>query len=147
MSQRSLVAISLISLALVAPAQDPVQIRPDRAEALEFLGETMAYAEWDSTAVFPNERTKQERLGFHAKNDWYLHKEWRSEALPQGMDPDLQSVAPLHSTSRAVDVNSPAPGCHSADPSRPRATTASGVASSDCGESKIRTSDRSMKCE
>ena len=88
---RTVICLGFLHFGSQLLAQEQVEIRPDRVEPMEFLGTTQAYRDWDSTRVFPNERTKQERLGFHAKNDWYLHKEWRADALPQGVDPALQA--------------------------------------------------------
>ncbi|MBL7962880.1 MAG: hypothetical protein JNM31_03455 [Flavobacteriales bacterium] len=96
--------VLLLCVPLAGPAQDQVFIRPDASGQLEFLGETMAYRDWDSTRVFPDERTRPERIGFHAKKDWYLHKEWRADALPQGEDPVLQKNDGTRGDGRVVDL-------------------------------------------
>ena len=111
------VLLGLLPLGLPLMAQEQVEIRPDRVEPMEFLGTTQAYRDWDSTRIFPNERTKQERLGFHAKNDWYLHKEWRADALPQGVDPALQADGGSRTTGHALDLTQDGQGYTSVNPS------------------------------
>lgn len=111
------VSVLLLAAPLTLIAQETVRIEPDRIAPMEFLGVTPAYADWDATRTFPDERTKQERLGFHAKNDWYLHKEWRADALPQGMDPALQLDPGARAGSRAVDLNQDGQGYTGVNPS------------------------------
>lgn len=73
----------------------------------QYRGTSVAVRDWDYTRSFSDERTKNEKLGYHPKGDWPLHESVDPSALPQGEDPAWQKEKPLHtiSVAKAADVN------------------------------------------
>jgi hypothetical protein len=62
------------------------------------LGETEALRDFVADPDFPNEITKENKIGYHPKKRWSLYPEINPNALPKGMDPALQSEYPHPAT-------------------------------------------------
>lgn len=68
-------------------------LNPDVIQ-VEYLGETVALRDFVADPNFPNETTKENKIGYHPKKRWALYPEVNPNALPKGMDPALQTEYP-----------------------------------------------------
>lgn len=84
---------SLLLALLSVTAQDKQQtvlLKPTVIQ-VEYLGETVALRDFVVDPTFPNEITKENKIGYHPKKRWSLYPEINPNALPKGMDPALQN--------------------------------------------------------
>ena len=77
--------------------QQTILLNPDIIQ-VEYLGETVALRDFVADPNFPNEQTKENKIGYHPKKRWSLYPEINPNALPKGMDPALQSEYPHPAT-------------------------------------------------
>jgi len=88
--------VFLFSIFLSLNAQDKqrsILLNPDVIQ-VEYLGETVALRDFVADPNFPNEQTKENKIGYHPKKRWSLYPEINPNALPKGIDPALQSEYP-----------------------------------------------------
>lgn len=123
---RGLSTIVLLCMALVSTAQlEYFEVRDPEVQEMVFIGETMAYAEWDSTQVFADEMVRSEtRLlvdkgrpeGYKAAR---LHQRLNPAALPQGDDPAWQQMDGDRTQGRALDLTINGQGFTNVNPADP----------------------------
>lgn len=116
-----LTVVLLSSPVLVSTAQDQmVQIRVAEVVPLTFLGETVAYRDWDDGRVFPDEVVRDER-GLLIERDEHEGRKERMrrnpDALPQGADPAWQSDPASRPQTRALDLTQNGQGYTNLNPS------------------------------
>ena len=110
MNLRTLVALAALFLSPLLHAQQRVELHNAEVMALEFLGVTPAYRDWDASAKFPDERVrdengviiKQEAPGTKQQR---LHQSLNALALPQGADPVWQDADGVRQQGRALDLS------------------------------------------
>ncbi len=87
-----------------------MEVAIDREVPVQFLGSVQPFSHWDSTVVFANQPVRDENGLLVKRNPpgtkaARLHAEVDPTARPQGLDPVLQTVGPLHGFDRAVDIS------------------------------------------
>ncbi len=110
--------------AALLQAQEYVELHNAEVLPMEFLGETMAYREWDATRVFPDEPVRDAngwlvRPEPKGSRDARMHKRTNPAALPLGDDPAWQRSAGTRSTDRALDLSFNGMGNTGVNPSDP----------------------------
>jgi len=110
MTKQPLLLLALAAFAYSTQAQEYVELRNAEVQQMEFLGETSAYAEWDSTRAFPDERVRDEKgvlinkgrpAGYKAAR---LHQKLNPAALPMSNDPAWQQANGDRNHGRALDL-------------------------------------------
>ena len=88
------------------------EINVERTIPVEFMGVVRPFVEWDSTARFRDERVRDRRglIGENEEAEEAVegrrgHPAVDPTALPHGVDPALQTAAPIHGFDRAVDIS------------------------------------------
>ncbi|MEO8068613.1 MAG: hypothetical protein ABI599_13030 [Flavobacteriales bacterium] len=123
MTKNILGALLPLFCALGAAAQTPeftVETLP-----VEFMGVTRPFVLWDSTQHFTDERVRGpkglliENEDEEALEGRRQHRKINRNALPQGLDPALQTAPPLYGASRAVDLSVAGMGYTSLNPADP----------------------------
>lgn len=125
MKNSLLLVLTLFWAVSISRAQEYVELRNAEVQQMVFLGETGAYAEWDSTQVFPDERVRGENglliskgrpPGYKASR---LHQKVNPNALPIGDDPAWQSLNGELTQGRALDLSINGQGFSSVNPADP----------------------------
>ena len=90
--------LAIVSLGVNAQEKrQTILLNPDIIQ-VEYLGETVALRDFVADPNFPNEQTKENKIGYHPKKRWSLYPEINADALPKGMDPALQTEYPHPAT-------------------------------------------------
>ncbi|MEZ4799158.1 MAG: PKD domain-containing protein [Flavobacteriales bacterium] len=95
-SARTLLIVwtALISSALFAQQSEKVFNLSPEVIPMEYHGETVALRDFVADPNFPNEITKTDKTGYHVKKHWILNENVNPNALPNGIDPALQTDYP-----------------------------------------------------
>jgi len=110
-----------LSLPVIAFSQDnnrKIQLNPD-VIPMVYHGETVALRDFVVDPNFPNEITKTAKPGYHPKKKWILNENVNPNALPQGIDPALQTDYPLSMGYRELAYNFAGLGNTGVDPADP----------------------------
>lgn len=89
MKRQSLLLLTLL-FATIGLAQQKDETIYSQSIPVTFHGETGRLDQFQESPGTINEITKEEKIGYHPKNDWILNPTVNPNALPQGPDPALQ---------------------------------------------------------
>ena len=102
MKRQSLLLLTLLSTT-ISLAQQKDETIYSQSIPITFNGETGRLDQFLESPGTINEITKEEKIGYHPKNDWILNPTVNPNALPQGPDPALQQdYAPPASPTKAA---------------------------------------------
>jgi subtilisin-like proprotein convertase family protein len=107
------------------PAQEYVELRNAEPQQMVFLGETVAYRDWDSTRTFTNEPTRNERGGLVDKGypggvkPVRLHQAVVRGAQPLGADPVWQEKGGARQQGKALNLSINGMGYTGVNPADP----------------------------
>jgi len=83
--------VAAVVISSIAYSQEKEEgIRPSIIP-IEFHGVTVRLDAFEEALGTVNEITKTEKIGYHPKDDWILNEAVNPNALPQGVDPALQT--------------------------------------------------------
>ncbi|MBK9274984.1 MAG: proprotein convertase P-domain-containing protein [Flavobacteriales bacterium] len=124
MKLRSVLFLSFLLPGVLVPAQEFVELHNAEVLPLEFLGETMAYRDWDSTRVFPDEPVRDAngwliRPEPKGTKEARMHQRLNPKALPLGEDPAWQRADGSRTSGRALDLTINGIGNTGVNPSDP----------------------------
>jgi subtilisin-like proprotein convertase family protein len=122
---RTLLLWPLLFLAALLHAQEYTEFRNAEVQEMLFIGETMAYRDWDSTRLFENIPTRDERGVLIDKGypggvkPVRLHQAVVDKALPAGDDPALQDKDGFRQQGKALNLSINGQGFTNVNPADP----------------------------
>jgi PKD repeat protein len=99
-------------------SKSKILLNPD-VIPMTYHGKTVPLRDFVADPNFPNEITKTEKLGYHAKKHWKLNDNINPNALPQGLDPALQSDYAREAGERDLTINYNGMGYTNVNPADP----------------------------